>query len=151
MVVALPGDLVVIRVLDVIIRILIRVVIFVLFHVSVLVVIVESVSGVMVSVPVLLLFVISMTRVMLSDNMLNELLGVLIMDKLLVAHQVSTLMMDSRMRNFMNSVNGDDCFVNDGFMNDRHVVSGFIDVFSVWITVALVARVTLVIDRLVAA
>ena len=144
--VAQPGDFVVVRVLDIVIRILIRVMIVIEMLMSVLVMIVESVSGVVVSVPVLLLFIVAMARVMFTnDFVMLQSLWVLIMKELLVAHQVLGIL------NVMDDWLVVDTFVMDGgfvddLVMDGHVMSLFKGVLLVRVTVTLVAGMTFVVD-----
>ena len=144
--VAQPGDFVVVRVLDIVIRILIRVMIVIEMLMSVLVMIVESVSGVVVSVPVLLLFIVAMARVMFTnDFVMLQSLWVLIMKELLVAHQVlgSLYVMDDWL--VVDTFVMDGGFVDDLVM-DGHVMSLFKGVLLVRVTVTLVAGMTFVVD-----
>ena len=146
---AQPGDLVVVRVLDIVIRILIRVMIVIEMLMSVLVMIVESVSGVVVSVPVLLLFIVAMARVMFTnDFVMLQGLWVPIMKEFLVAHQVlgSLYVMDDWL--VVDTFVMDGGFVDDLVM-DRHVMSLFKGVLLVRVTVTLVAGMTFVVDGFV--
>ena len=146
---AQPGDFVVVRVLDIVIRILIRVMIVIEMLMSVLVMIVESVSGVVVSVPVLLLFIVAMARVMFTNDFVMLLsLWVLIMKELLVAHQVlgSLYVMDDWL--VVDTFVMDGGFVDDLVM-DGHVMSLFKGVLLVRVTVTLVAGMTFVVDGFV--
>jgi len=111
--------------------------------------IVESVSGVVVSVPVLLLFIVAMARVMFTnDFVMLQGLWVPIMKEFLVAHQVlgSLYVMDDWL--VVDTFVMDGGFVDDLVM-DRHVMSLFKGVLLVRVTVTLVAGMTFVVDGFV--